>query len=77
MVFSGFGVVVWWVLTVMWVCWVGGGLVCVFAGKIAEFCGILLGGIARLKGFGVEFGGFGLCGLREIWVAWGCWWRLR
>lgn len=69
MLVSVFGVAFWWVLTVMWVCWVGGGLVYVFAGKIAGFCGILLGGVARLKGFGVGFGGFGLGGLREIWVA--------
>ncbi|MEM0238464.1 MAG: hypothetical protein QXT00_02380 [Ignisphaera sp.] len=43
MLVSVFGVAFWWVLTVMWVCWVGGGLVYVFAGKIAGFCGILLG----------------------------------
>lgn len=48
--------------------WCGVGLC--FCWKIAGFCEILVGGIARLKGFGVGLVGFGLGGLREIWVAW-------
>lgn len=62
MLVSVFGVAFWWVLTVMWVCWVGGGLVYVFAGKIAGFCGILLGGCCAPEGF--------WCGVWWVWVRW-------